>query len=92
MNDYFINITKELNIPPPIPNIKEQRVEDMISHVYRHHPSIIKIRHKVDHTSKFSFIKIEQEQLEKEILVLNIKKAAGYDHISPMILKEAVNS
>ena len=98
MNDYFINITKELNIPPPISNIKEQRVDtgidsiDMISHVYREHPSIIKIRHKVDHTSKFSFIKIEQEQLEKEILVLNIKKAAGYDHISPKILKEAVNT
>ena len=98
MNDYFINITKELNIPPPIPNIKEQRVDtginpiDLIIHVYREHPSIIKIRHKVDHTSKFSFIKIEQEQLEKEILVLNIKKAAGYDHISPKILKEAVNA
>ena len=98
MNDYFINITKELNIPSPIPNIKEQRVDtgkdsiDMIIHVYCEHPSIIKIRHKVDHTSKFSFIKIEQEQLEKEILVLNIKKAAGYDHISPKILKEAVNT
>ena len=98
INDYFINITKELNIPPPIPNIKEQRVDtgidpiDLIIHVYREHPSIIKIRHKVDHTSKFSFIKIEQEQLEKEILVLNIKKAAGYDHISPKILKEAVNT
>ena len=38
----------------------------------------------------FSFNKIDQSDICKEIQQLNNKKAAGYDGIPPKILKESI--
>ena len=96
MNDYFVNITKKLNIPEfPIEKLPENSdVEfidpvDQIIHNYSKHPSILKINELVIHTRTFSFCKVNYSQIEKEILELNTKKATGFDAIPPKVIKDA---
>ena len=97
MNSYFVNITKDLNIPEiiTIDSPEDLCVEcldpiEQILHSYSEHPSILKINEVVNHNMKFSFDKVNQKQIEKEIMELNPKKAAGYDTIPPKVLKDTV--
>ena len=96
MNDYFVNITKELNIPAIYVEKQSENTDtgfldpiDQIIHSYRRHPSILKINEFVTHTGKFSFTKVNEHQIENEILDLNPKKATGPDTIPPKIIKDA---
>ena len=93
MNDYFVNITKELNIPHPNPVLEEYEGADRIDKIiflYREHPSVIKILEIIEHNRKFSFKDVSEFHIEKEISLLNPKKAAGFDSIPFKILKDSI--
>ena len=95
MNNYFVNITKELNIP------EESRVDvdflftdpiDGIIQTYSKHPSILKIKENVNVGMNFNFNEINQSQIETEIISLNSKKSTGADTIPPKVLKDSVHT
>ena len=95
MNDYFVNITQKMGIPEFNKEILPPCVEyidpvDEIVYNFSKHPSIIKINNIIKHKDKekFSFSKIDQTQMEDEILRLNSKKSAGPDSIPPKIVKD----
>ena len=98
MNDYFVNITKKLNIPEiciekqPENGDTDFLVLDPVDHIiktYSKHPSILKINEFVRPTGLFSFTRVGQSGIKKEILELNAKKATGPDAIPPKIIKDA---
>ena len=98
MNDYFVNITKDLNIPKISRDKTEENSHefgmdpiDQIITEFCNHPSILKIKELVPTDKIFSFDKVVVSQIEKEILELNTRKAAGYDAIPPKIVKDSVN-
>ena len=90
LNDYFVNVTKDLDISIPLTetfpyNDTFMDPIDLIISRYKNHPSILNIMERVEHQK--NFIKFEFQQ----ILNLNFKKSAGYDSIPPKVLKELVN-
>ena len=62
---------------------------DGIIYNYSKLPSILKINIFVNHTKTSSINKVNQSQIEKEILELNPKKSAGYDAIPWKVIKDA---
>ena len=93
MNEYFVNITQTLDIPEvrkelPV-DIEYIDPIDEIIYKYSNHPSITKINKITKLTKRFAFDKVEETQIEKEILLINAKKSAGPDAIPPKIIKEA---
>ena len=96
MNEYFVNITKNRNIPAYMieklhDNIDVKCIDpiDGIIYNYSKHPSILKIYTFVNHTKTFSINKLNQSQIEKEMLELNPKKSAGYEAIPSKVIKDA---
>ena len=55
---------------------------------YRNHPSIIAIQSKWKDKDSFNFAKVDQKQIEKEILKLHVNKASQSSDISIKVLKE----
>ena len=55
---------------------------------YRNHPSIIAIRNKCKDKGNFNFIEVDQKQIEKEILKLDVNKASQSSDIPIKVLKE----
>ena len=55
---------------------------------YRNHPSIIAIRSKCKDKGNFNFIEVDQKQIEKEILKLDVNKASQNSDIPIKVLKE----
>ena len=55
---------------------------------YRNHPSIIAIRSKCKDKGNFNFIEVDQKQIEKEILKLDVNKASQSSDIPIKVLKE----
>ena len=97
MNEYFVNITKDLDIPEIMLEKLPDSIDitclvqiDQIIHQYSMHPSILKINEIVNPTDTFSFEKVNQSQMEKEIMNLNPKKAGGADFIPPNVIKHSV--
>ena len=92
MNDYFVNITQNLNIPEfaaeKIP-VEIQCIDpiDEIILNYREHPSIKKISAIINQDENFSFNVVNESQVEKEILELSANKSVGPDAIPPSIVK-----
>ena len=97
LNEYFVNITKDLNIKTyDIEEIPEDLITeidhiDKIIYNYNNHPSILKINDIVNVSIPFSFEKADESNFEKEILELNSKKAPGCDNIPTKVLKESIN-
>ena len=98
MNNYFVNITEDLNIPaiktitdivsnPSI--VCTDPIEQIILN-YSLHPSILMIKTLVDCNITFSFNHVNQSYMENKIKELNPKKATGYDAIPSKILIDAV--
>ena len=54
---------------------------------FKTHPSVMIIRDKNFQGNKFSFTKVSQSQIEKEIKNLNVKKATTHKNIPPKVLK-----
>ena len=91
-NDYFVNITKGLdiginNLEVELDNIGDP--VDKIIHQYQQHPSILNISNNVCCSRSFSFSNMDEINMEKEILLLKNKKAAGADNITAKFLKDA---
>ena len=55
---------------------------------YRNHPTIIAIQNKYKDKGNFSFIEVDQKQIEKEILKLDVNKASQSSDIPIKVLKE----
>ena len=76
-NSYIIN-PDSINISDPI--------EKAISK-YKFHPSILLINDKIVNQDKFSFKPISKLDIDKEVQLINPKKASTSDSIPPKILK-----
>ena len=97
MNEYFVNITKNLNIPNIVlestpGNLNSLNVDhiDEIILSYNKHPSIQKIKEMVNSTVSFRFDKTNETHISNEILALNSGKASGPDNIPSKVLKYAM--
>ena len=97
MNEYFVNVTKNLDIPEF--KIEQLHINtnivsiDPIDHIlfnYKNHPSILKINVCVKLTETFTFNKVNKTQIKTEILELNSKKSAGFDAIPSKMIKDSI--
>ena len=94
MNEYFVNITKKLEIPKiktKTPSPEYTDLIDKIIYSYSEHPSIKKIHEMVNIPEKFKFRVVDQIQIEQEILKLNGRTSAGPDAIPPKIIKDSIS-
>ena len=97
MNNYFVDITKELDIS--LPNINNTDKSDLIFidpidqiiYDYRKHPSILVINERIEHSTIFLFERVNASLIEHEIMELNSNKASGYDCTPPKSLKDSAS-
>ena len=54
---------------------------------FKTHPRVLIIKDKIFQGNKFSFTKVSQSEVEKEIKNLNVKKATTHKNIPPKVLK-----
>ena len=54
---------------------------------FKTHPCVLIIKDKIFQGNKFSFTKVSQSEVEKEIKNLNVKKATTHKNIPPKVLK-----
>ena len=92
LNNFFKSETESEN-----PYIIEEKIDvvDLIIKAinkYKHHPSILLINSKLSSPESFSFNKINNFDMEKEIKLLNIKKATALQNIPPKVLKSSGHS
>ena len=99
MNSYFVNITENLDITEfktekYHPNTVVESIDpiDRIIYEYSKHSSILKITKNTSFVKSFSFSKINEAQMKKEIMELNARKSAGHDEIPPKIIKVSVTT
>ena len=95
MNEYFVNITKNLDIPEFITEVLSGDVVymdpiDEIIYKYSKHMSITKINEIVKPAEEFLFCQVDEMKIEQEILKLNGKTSAGPDTIPPKIIKDSI--
>ena len=80
LNNFFSNIVQNLDISrysngePLVSNTNDATLKAILK--YRNHPSIIAIRSKCKDKGNFNFIEVDQKQIEKEILKLDVNKAS----------------
>ena len=92
LNNYFIKITKHLNLKPHTAsstmNIKQ------ITSTFNNHVSVKKIREVFPEISSnnFEFIKVTGESVRNEVLKLNTKKSSATGSIPATILKQSVET
>ena len=91
MNNYFINITKNLDLKPStVPNTSDL---DEITKHFDDHISICKIKeayNEILREDNFSFKMVSMDKVKKEVLKLNSKKSSTYDVIPASILKQTI--
>ena len=92
MNNYFVNVTKSLNIPThkyigkkTILNDNQSILQTMDS--YESHPSIMAIKENSEIGALFSFSAITTHEILQEINLIDTHKANGYDNIPANIVK-----
>ena len=74
MNQYFTNITKQLNIKK---SQQLNNLEDIINY-YHNHISIIKIKSSNNaHPDLFTFNLVSSDEIKRKILTLNNKRLQG---------------
>ena len=92
LNNFFSNIVQNLDISrysngePLVSNTNDATLKAILK--YRNHPSIIAIRNKCKDKGNFNFIEVDQKQIEKEILKLDVNKASQSSDIPIKVLKE----
>ena len=94
MNEYFVNITQTLEIPVFTTEGLPVGIEcinpiNKIIYNFSRHPSVLKISNIIKPKERFSLNKVDQMQIENEILQLNAKKSAGPDAIPPKVVKDS---
>ena len=76
MNNFFINITKNLNLKP----YKDSSLTDInkIASDFDNHISIKRIKESFQNivSRDFNFHKVSREDVKKEIIDLNVKKSS----------------
>ena len=88
MNQYFTNITKQLNIKKS-PQLKN--LEDI--NYYHNHISTVKLKSSnITHFDLFTFNLVSSDEIKREILTLNNKKASREGDIPVNILKDAIDT
>ena len=89
MNRYFTNITKQLNLKKIF---QLKTLEDIINY-YHNHISMEKIKSSTNTQSKlFTFNLVSFDEIEREIVTLNNKKAAREGDISVNISKDTIDT
>ena len=92
LNDFFGNVIKNLMIPkyseydPSIDRVENRTIRVILK--YRNHPSILAIRERKKAQINFCFKEVSIEEIQKEILNLNNKKASQNSDIPTKIIKE----
>ena len=92
LNNFFSNIVQNLDISrysndePLLRNTNDATLKVILK--YRNHSSIIAIQNKCKDKGNFNFIEVDQKQIEKEILKLDVCKASQNSDISINVLKE----
>ena len=80
MNNFFIDTIENLDIESyAVYNESETNHSNLAEHIvkkYERHPSILKIKEYVNLNNKFSFAITTEEELQKEIKLLDPKKAS----------------
>ena len=88
MNQYFTNLTKQLNIKKS-PQLKN--LEDI--NYYHNHVSIEKIKYSNNiHSDLFTFNLVSSDEIKKQILTLNNKPVLRERDIPVNILKDAIGT
>ena len=91
MNTFFSIIVQNLNISrfldsnPLIQNIKDPSLKAIAK--FRKHLSIIAIERKYRYVPSFSFVEVNEPDIEKEILNLNGNKASQNSDIPTKVIK-----
>ena len=90
LNDYFINITKNMSEPD---HVSTMETADLLDH-YSVHPSINCIQTYVSQHSfnTFSFAAVTNCQVMTKLKALKCNKAQGYDRIPAKLLKIGANA
>jgi hypothetical protein len=87
LNKYFTQVASTIGFEDSIPNIEiDASYIDIVRNMYKNHPSIKEIC-KQNIISKFEFSFTTDNEVQKIITGLDLKKSMGYDYISPKILK-----
>ena len=90
MNDYFINITKNLNLKPKTASFNQ--IDEIID-FYKNHMSIRLIKAKLNESrNTFSFCHVTEDDVRKELLNLSTKKATRTGDIPVSILKVSIDT
>ena len=91
MNNYFINITKNLDLKPStVPNTSDL---DEITKHFDDHISICNIKEaycEILREDNFIFKMVSMGEIKKEVLKLNSKKCSTYGAIPASILKQTI--
>ena len=92
MNNYFINITKHLNLKPH--TASNTRDIQQITSAFNNHVSIKKIREVFPeiNSNNFEFTKVAEQSVKNEVLKLNTKKSSTSGSIPATILKQPVET
>ena len=89
---FFSNLVQNLKISkfpdsdPLIRIIKDPTLKGILK--YRKHPSIISIESRFSDVSSFSFVKVNEANIEKEILHLNRNKTFQNSDMPTKVAKE----
>ena len=88
MNNFFINITKSLNLEP----YKDSSLTDIngITSNFDNHTSIKKKQESFPNFPDFNFQEVSKKDVKKEIINLNVKKFLTNGFIPATILKQCV--
>ena len=92
LNNFFGNVIKNLMIPkyseydPSIDRFENRTIRAILK--YRNHPSILAIRERKKTQINFCFKEVSIEEIQKEILNINNKKASRNSDIPTKIIKE----
>ena len=92
LNNFFGNVTKSLMIPkyneydPSTDRVKNRTIRAILK--YRNHPSILAIRERKKAQISSCFKEVSIEEIQKEILNLNNKKASQNSDTPTKIIKK----
>ena len=91
MNNYFINITKNLDLKPS--TISNTSDIDKITKHFDDHISVCKIKEAYSESLRednFSFKMVSMDEVKKIVLKLNSRKSSMYGAIPASILKQTI--
>ena len=84
-----LDISRYSNDKPLVSNTKVETLKAILK--YRNHPSIITIQNECEGKGSFNFYEIDQKQIEKYILKLDIiSKVSQSSNISIKVVKENI--